>query len=897
VRAFELAKAFGMRSNQLLAKVKELKLPVRNSFATVSDEDIARLAKSFGKPVPTEVPTSIGTVKPKAPPKPKGEKKKKVAPKKAAKKPAAKKAGTTKSAKAKSAKSAEETAERPAVEAPPGPEIGAVVRAAPADEAPGEPAEAPAVPDEPDILDGVALGGVVRAAPEVPEPKLPDRRAKKTRKASKKKPPARRSHMEEVAIDVPHAGFQAPVTEGELPEGVVIEKDEETKIHIVRPRRSSPTLSPSSPEGPASGLDPDRFRISPQVEALLRSYQPARRRRRPRPHYRGRRQMRRPIPVVRPTEVDLVPPLTIRSISQALKVKSRDILSKLIQQEIRLTVDDTVDEDVAQMLGMEFGVEVRIRKGTDLEQQLVARAEYEEEEPGLEPRPPVVTVLGHVDHGKTSLLDAIRETNVAEGEAGGITQHIGASVVEHDGHQITFIDTPGHEAFTAMRARGADVTDIAVLVVAADDGVMPQTEEAINHAKAAGVAIVVAINKCDLPGANTARVKQQLAGLELIPEEWSGSIGTVECSAVTKQGIDVLLERTILEAEILELKANPTKPARGTVLESSVSEGRGNVATVLVQDGTLRKGDVILSSGAFGRVKQLMDHQGREVLEAPPSMPVAVLGLSEVPEAGDDFYVLESLAEAREIAEQRRDRARAETLIPRRRVTLESLSEVLAASGTKELPLLLKADAMGTLEALKENLTDLSTDEVRVKILHAGVGAIIESDVLLADASGAIILGFNVVTEGKASRLAEEKGVQTRVYRVIYELTDEVRKGLEGLLDPAEEIVVTGHVAVRQVFKITRVGTVVGGYVTDGVISRTNRVRLARDGVVIHEGRVGSLRRFKDDQRECREGFECGVKIDGYDDVKVGDIIEALEVRQVARSLSSSPSSSSSSGR
>jgi len=587
---------------------------------------------------------------------------------------------------------------------------------------------------------------------------------------------------------------------------------------------------------------------------------------------------------VRPTSADVSLPITVRALSQAISIRTGDIMKKLMAQGIMATINDALDPEIAQVISMELGCELKVKQAKDLQEELAAPVEEDHPE-DLVSRAPVVTFMGHVDHGKTSLLDAIRESNVVAGEAGGITQHIGAYRVEAGGRAVVFLDTPGHEAFTEMRARGAGVTDIVALVVAADDGVMPQTEEAIDHAKAAGVAIVVAVNKIDLPGANVQRVKQQLGGMELVPEEWGGTVGMVECSATTKQGLDELVERLALEAELLELKANPQRNARGTVLEAHLSQGRGIVATVLVQNGTLRKGDVILCAHGYGRAKSLADSHNREVPAAGPSTPVEVVGLSEMPQAGDGFYVVEDLAAARKDAGRRAAARRAASLAVRTPVTLDNLAEQIIAGRTRELTLIIKADVQGSLEVLNKTLGDISGDEVRTNVVHSGIGGINESDVLLAEASRAIIIGFNVSTDGAARLLATEKGVDVRIYRVIYEVVDEVKKALEGLLAPEKREVVQGHVEIRVVFSISRTGNIAGCFVTDGFITRSSKVRLMRDGKILYDGGLGGLRRVKDDVREVREGFECGLKLANYEDIKVGDTVEAYEIQEIARKL------------
>ena len=504
-----------------------------------------------------------------------------------------------------------------------------------------------------------------------------------------------------------------------------------------------------------------------------------------------------------------------------------------------------------------------------------------------------MTFLGHVDHGKTSLLDRIRKTDVAVHEHGGITQHIGAYRVTLGGKTVVFLDTPGHEAFTSMRARGANVTDIAVLVVAADDGVMPQTEEAIDHAKAANVPMVVAINECDKPEANPVRVRQELSKLGLQPEEWGGDTVCVDVSAVTGKGVDDLMEMLTLVAELRELKANPAKAASGIVLDAQMSGSRGPVATVLVREGTLRIGDVMVCGAAFGRVKALYDDRGRSLREAGPSSPVAVSGLNTLPEAGDRLMVLSDLQKARAIAEERQIRAREAAVTQREHVSLENLFASIEAGHVQELMLIIKGDVRGTLEAVNKVLAGISAPGIKVRVLRASVGGITTSDVLLADASDAIIIGMNVVADPVARALAEQKRVSIHTYNVIYRVKEEIEKALVGMLKPEEREVVTGHAEVRQVFRISRLGAIAGCYVRDGTIARNHRVRLLRDSAIIHDGRIASLRRVKDDVREVREGFECGIHLESYDDVKVGDLIEAYQIEKIAPTLTPGAASAS----
>jgi translation initiation factor IF-2 len=576
--------------------------------------------------------------------------------------------------------------------------------------------------------------------------------------------------------------------------------------------------------------------------------------------------------------------LTVAELGELIDVSSTEIIGSAFKNlGLLVTINQRLDFDQIEMLLDEFGF-TAVR-----EEEYGAESQEEDVDPPetLKPRPPVVTVMGHVDHGKTLLLDRIRKTNVVAGEAGGITQHIGAYHVElPGGRSISFLDTPGHAAFTAMRARGARATDVAVLVVAADDGVMPQTEEAVNHARAAEVPIVVAINKCDLPQANPLRVKQQLANLGLQTEEWGGKTICVEVSAVTGANVDKLLESLLLEAEMRVLKANPGRPALGTVIEAQLTESFGPIATLLVQNGTLRTGNVVVAGTAYGRVRALKDEHGKRMKEAGPTVPVRVAGLSDVPVAGDRFYALDDVSTAKQLAEehqrQLRQTALAALRIPR---SLEAVFQQMTAAEVRELPLIIKADVQGSVEALRENLQKIEHPEVRVRVIHAGTGGINESDVLLADASNAIIIGFSAVPDPAARLLAEDRGVSIRLYQIIYDVTDDIRKALEGLLSPKQTEKRLGECNVIKTFKISRVGTVAGCMMTDGVINRNARVRLIREGRIVFTGGLQSLKRVKDDVREVREGQDCGIHLAGYDDIKVGDRIEAFETESVARTL------------
>ena len=574
--------------------------------------------------------------------------------------------------------------------------------------------------------------------------------------------------------------------------------------------------------------------------------------------------------------------LTIQELADAMKIQPSVIVKKLFMQGKIVTVNQEIDYETAEEIALEFDVLCEKEEVVDVIEELLK--EDEEDEKKMKKRPPVVCVMGHVDHGKTSLLDKIRDTHVIAGEAGGITQHIGASVVEINGEKITFLDTPGHEAFTAMRMRGANSTDIAILVVAADDGVMPQTVEAINHAKAAGIEIVVAINKIDKPSANIDRVKQELTEYELIPEDWGGSTICVPVSAHTGEGIKELLEMVLLTAEVMELKANPNRRARGLVIEAELDKGKGPVATVLVQKGTLRVGDPIAAGSAYGKVRAMMDDQGRRVKEAGPSMPVEILGLNDVPNAGEVFVGCKNDKDARSFAEtfisQNKIKKLEET---KSKMSLDDLFNQIQEGNLKELGIVVKADVQGSVEAIKQSLVKLSNEEVVVKIIHGGVGAINESDVTLAAASNAIIIGFNVRPDATAKETAEREGVDVRLYRVIYNAIEDVEAAMKGMLEPVFEEKVLGHAEVRQTFKASGVGTIAGSYVLDGTFERDCQARIVRDGVVIYDGKLASLKRFKDDVKEVKAGYECGFVFERFNDVKEGDQVEAFKMVEVPR--------------
>lgn len=575
--------------------------------------------------------------------------------------------------------------------------------------------------------------------------------------------------------------------------------------------------------------------------------------------------------------------LSVKLFAEKIGKPVSEILKKLLLLGMMCNINSQIDFDTASLVAAEFDIELEQKIEQTAEEVLTSTDEGEDNPKDLIKRAPIVTIMGHVDHGKTSLLDKIRSTKVTESEAGGITQHIGAYQIEVNNNLVTFIDTPGHEAFTAMRARGAQVTDLAILVVAADDGVMPQTIEAINHAKSANVPIIVAINKIDKEGADPERIKQALTEYELVAEEWGGDIVMVPVSAITGEGIEHLLEMIVLVTDVLELKANPKRLAKGTIVEAKLDKGRGPVATVLIQNGTLHVQDTIVAGTAIGRVRAMVDDNGKSVQEAGPSQPVEVIGFSEVPEAGDVMYAADQDKLSKQVVEERKDKQKADMLKKMTKVSLDDLFNQIADGQVKELNIIIKADVQGSVEAVKQSLEKLSDSEVRVKAIHCGVGAIKETDVMLASAANAIIIGFNVRPEAKAKSAAEREKVDIRLYRVIYKAIEDITSAMKGMLEPEFEEIVLGHVEVRQIFKVSNVGTIAGCYVTDGKITRNSMVRLLRDNVVVHEGKISSLKRFKDDAKEVAQGYECGVSLENYNDIKEGDVFESYIIQEKER--------------
>ena len=583
-----------------------------------------------------------------------------------------------------------------------------------------------------------------------------------------------------------------------------------------------------------------------------------------------------------PTVLKVTEFVSANDLASLMDVSVNEVISTCMSLGMFVSINQRLDAETITVIADEFNYDVEF---VDAKEEIVIDEAADQEE-DLSNRAPIVTIMGHVDHGKTSLLDYIRSAKVTEGEAGGITQHIGAYDVTTDsGKRIAFLDTPGHEAFTAMRARGAQVTDVVIIVVAADDSVMPQTKEALNHAQVAGVPIVIAINKIDKPNANPDKIKEDLANNNILVEEWGGKYQSQEISAKTGQGIDELLEKVLLEAELLELKANPDRQANGTVIEATLDKGRGYVTTLLVQNGSLKVGDIILAGSHYGKVKAMSDHRGHRIDSVPPATPVQMLGLDGAPQSGDRFNVMESDREARDIANKREQIQREQSLRTKKHITLDEIGRRLAIGSFRELNVIVKGDVDGSVEALSDSLLKLSTNEVQVNIIYKAVGQISESDVLLASASDAIIIGFQVRPSNGARNLAEKEEIEIRLYSIIYDAINEIKDAMEGMLAPTVEEVITGNIEVRQIFKISRIGTVAGCYVTDGVVKRNNQIRLIRDGIVAYTGEINQLKREKDDVNEVRAGFECGISIKNFNDIKVGDVIEGFEEQEVKRSL------------
>src|SRR2546425_2107392 len=823
MRVHELAKELGVSSKTVMDLLASMKVPLKSHSSTLDEATVDRVGRHVkGRAEPKPEPAGVATT-------PSGERilgMRKIIPPPPPPEPivADTAAGAITASETTQAKPA---VPEPAVKVKPlaAPEIRVVPRPATPiiEHEPGRPTARPAQPAAPPKVTSRDPRPGVRpaaAAPGTVAPARPPMRPAPPRREGPPRPLPPRAPVEPAA---PAAGAPAPA-----PSPMVMPPKE-------RPPKIKERLPPPPPPEPVA-----------------------------------------PPPVV-PAEIDIAGPLTVGELAAKLGLSGGDVVKRLLEQPVLAGINQQITVDVAAKIAESLGSKVRKPEPAEQAPATAApkRLELARDEAAV-PRPPVVTIMGHVDHGKTSLLDAIRQADVAARGFGGITQHIGASTMDVGGKRIVFIDTPGHEAFTTLRARGAQVTDIAVLVVAADDGVMPQTVEAINHAKAAGVPIIAAINKVDLPQANPDRVKQQLSDLGLVPEDWGGDTVTVPVSARTRQGIKELLELILLVSDLQELRANPARAARGTILEAKLDRGRGPVATVLVQEGTLRVGDAVVAGSTYGRVRAMTSDRGERLSEAPPATPVEVVGLNDVPTAGDLLEVVRDDKLAKAIAEERRERQRAAEAA----ALHPGGEEAPAAEGPRELRVILKADAHGSVEALTSALQRLATSEVGVRVLHAAVGNVTESDVMLAAASRAVIIAFNIRPEPQVRKLAEQERVDILSYRIIYEAIDDVTKRVRGLTAPKHREVSLGQAEVRKTFTISKVGTVAGCMVTAGVITRAATIRVIRDGVVVHEGKIASLRRFKDDAREVTAGFECGIALERFADIKVGDILEAFEMRE-----------------
>ncbi len=881
VPAYKLAKEIGMPAKELIDRALEMDIVIKGNFSALDDETAERLRKALMGPSPEELARQAAEAEAAA---------------EAAR--LAAEAAAREAAERAAAEAAErEIAARAAAEAKAAAESKAKPAKAGARKAPaartkkGKAAEAP-------VAGGLDLSSLV--TPPKAEPFVKPPAAAKVHVALPLDIPSKvkvdlpaevvsKESLLHLKADAPEVRVLRPTEIEKFTRDVPIEPEKEKRKLKPLPRGvgggpgssrmgggpGSPRMGggPGSPRvggGPGSP-EPYRFRERYRVRREVRTYDPV------------AEAARRAAILDREMEVSL--PVTVKDLSRQLGLKSVLLLRKLLDTGTPANLNTTLPEETILTLAQDFKRKVKIKRERELEQEILA-AEPPDRPEDLKSRAPVVTFMGHVDHGKTSLLDRIRQTNVAEKESGGITQHIGAwKVTLPTGAGVTFLDTPGHEAFTAMRARGANATDVAVLVVAADDGVMPQTEEAINHARAANVQIVVALNKVDKKEANLHRVKSQLSALGLVSEDWGGNTITVEVSAITGQGMDKLIEMLSLEAEMLELKANPSRPARGMILEAKKHDTRGVIATALVQNGTLRRGDVILCGTVVGRVRALGDHLGRPLEEAGPSTPVELLGLTELPAIGEPFRAVADLETAKTIVEERIRRGARTAAAAREHVTLENLFSQIEAGKLKEIRVVLKTDVKGSAEVLQEAFTRLSTAEVRLRVLHTGIGNVNESDVILADASNALVIGFNVSTEERAKTLAQEKRVDIRHYQVIYHAVEDLEAALEGLLEPEEVEVITGHLTVKQIFKVSRLGNIAGCMVTDGKIERNAHIRLYRDKQAVHTGRIDSLKRFKDDVKEVLEGFECGIRLAGHDDIREGDVVEAFQIQHVAKKL------------
>jgi len=877
-RVYILAKELGVKSAAIVKKCQDEGLDVKNHMSAISAGLAATIREWFseGENITTvETAQKVDLAKARIKKKPK-------------RKAPTKTARARKAEKVKPAAKAAELEAEPAVEA--AAEESEPVQAVAEAPAPAEVAKPPEAPEE-------------QLPPPEPEPEPEPEPIVPAGPMLEKPKPAKLSGPQVVRIEEPEPlrrprprpkpRYDMPVTE---PLMYDTEVDDRPGVAPARERRRPPrrqkdrTFGRRRPEREVEAAERPKFKSKWRQrdieERRARLDAAAGEGLRIRPVRKITTKAKREVGApVRPREVTLSEPITVKDLSAALAVKATDIIGKLMQQGVMATANQVISNEMAELIAVEFDTDLVIEHRITLEQQI--RAEFENRErKNLKIRSVVAAMLGHVDHGKTSLLDKIRSTHVTAAEAGGITQHIGASQVTWDSRTVTFLDTPGHEAFTAMRARGANMTDVVVLTVAADDGVMPQTIEAIAHSKAAGVPIIVALNKIDLPGRDINRVYSQLAEQDLTPAEWGGQTEVVKTSAVTGEGVNDLLEHLDYVAELLELKADDTIPATGWVVEARMSPRQGPVATLLIKEGRLGKGDVVLAGCAYGRVKTLKNSKGKSIKTATSSMPVEITGLSDVPQAGDRFYCLDDINRAKAAAEESRERSRESSLAQRTQITLDNLFTQIEAGQVKELNLIIRADVQGSVDVLTKYLSELSTPEVKVKILHAAPGGITEGDVLLAEASNAIIIGFNVTSDEYVAKMVEAKGIEVRLYNVIYRITEDLQKSMAGLLEPEERQETLGRAVVRQTFKISRVGTVAGCYVTSGLAAKNAKMRLIRDNIILKDDlSIESLKHFKDDAREVKAGLECGIKVAGFDDIKIDDVLEFYEVVQVARTL------------
>ncbi|GAB7027231.1 translation initiation factor IF-2 [Geotalea toluenoxydans] len=904
-RVYELAQQMGIDNKELMAKLAAVGVEVKNHMAAIDDADIKKLnAPATVKEVSQEEvrvkPTLI-------------RRRAKVVEAVAEEPPVESKAEP-----APAEVTTEKVAEKARVEEAPAPEAPAQV-AEPVKAAAEEAAPERATANKAKILGRVEIPGLTqRAKPPVQREAQPAARGierPETRPSAERPAPGQRPEGQRPG-QRPEGGYRpaGPRPAGQRPEGPrpgyterPVSRGPERPGQARGPERPAPVVPLEMPpagedrrkgrkgkevagagkKGPAGAAVPKRkeeFKKTELFEKHERVFEPG-------PRGKGKKRQAEKIQIGKKTEITvpkaikriikISETITVGELAKRMGTKANDLIRALMKMGVMATINHALDFDTATILATDFGYEIE-NVALDIDEILESTPDTPE---SLVKRPPVVTIMGHVDHGKTSLLDAIRQANVIAGEAGGITQHIGAYDVTLNGRKITFLDTPGHEAFTAMRARGAKVTDIVILVVAADDGVMPQTREAVNHSKAAGVPIIVAVNKIDKPEAKPERVKQELMELGLVSEEWGGDTIFVDVSAKKRVNLPTLLEMVLLQADVLELKANEDKAARGTIVEAKLDKGRGPVATVLVQEGTLKVGDYFVAGIHFGRVRAMQNDRAEKVLSAGPSMPVEVIGFTGVPDAGDVFVALADEKQAKEIASLRQQKVRETELAKHSKLSLEQLYEKIQMGEVKDLNTIVKGDVQGSVEAVSESLRKLSTDAIRLNVIHASVGAITETDVNLATASNAIILGFNVRPEVKAQTLAEKEGVDIRLYNIIYDAVDDIKKAMEGLLEPTLREKFLGRAEVRETFSVPKHGTVAGSYVLDGKMIRNSQVRLLRDNVVVFEGKMGSLRRFKDDVKEVASGYECGISIENYNDIKVGDIIESFEMEKVATKL------------